>query len=158
MRIFLPLICVLGLLLIAGYVIYAQNQSAQNQPVNDKAKVVNNENNSNFWAGISINQPVFRGSTAGLNLSFALVNDGKTVIDPKISSSKLVVNGKEISVFLITSGPEDNKFSRLPSGDYILFARNFGEAFKNSGTYHIYWKGDEFRSSEIVLRVLPDIK
>jgi len=161
MRISLPLLCLLGFLLMAGYVMHTQDRSVKTKPVNGKAgavQTVNNETDRELWAGISSNQPVFRGSPTNLNITFTLVNDGQAAVDPKIDTAKLVVNGEELSVFQFMDGPRDDRWNSLPPGDYILFARGSGEMFKQPGIYRLSWKGEGFQSPEIVVRVLPEIK
>ena len=111
-----------------------------------------------LWASLSVNQPVFQeGDTDRLNLSFALVNDGAKLINPKVSRSKLVVNGKALadSDFLLGNGPRDARFEALSPGDHLLFGYALGKVFARPGSYRVCWEGEGFRSAEITFRVLP---
>jgi len=69
-----------------------------------------------FWAGMSVNQPLFRAGhdTNLLQFSFALVNESDKVIDPKIPGyPRLVVNGKELDLSSIPgTGPHGTGDSR----------------------------------------------
>jgi RNA polymerase sigma factor (sigma-70 family) len=133
----------------------SRGQAPQPGPGAGKAQVT--EEVKTLWAGLSVNQPIFReGDINLLQLTFTLVNDGDKVIDPKITSSKIVVNGNALpdSAFIFGNGPRDARFAALPPGDYLLFGSGLGSRFKKPGVYRVYWEGNGFRSAEIVFRVL----
>jgi RNA polymerase sigma factor (sigma-70 family) len=111
-----------------------------------------------LWAGISVNLPVFHeGDTAALQLFFTIVNDTDQVIDPKIIDSKIIVNGKALadSAFIFGNGPRDGRFTALPAGDVLEFGAGLGRYFDKPGVYRVSWRGEAFRSPEVVFRVLP---
>ena len=111
-----------------------------------------------IWAAISVNEPVFvQGWTKNLQIYFTLVNDGSETVNPDISSSQIVVNGKawEDSVNIFGNGIRDNRFEALPVGDYLLFTYALGDRFTTPGIYRVSWKGSGFESQEIIFRVLP---
>ena len=68
-----------------------------------------------LWAGMSVNQPLFRvGQTTNLiQFSFALVNESDKVVDPKITGyPRLIVNGKELYFSSIPGvGPRERLLS-----------------------------------------------
>src|SRR5262249_54659957 len=90
-------------------------------------------------------------------ITFTLVNDGNQVIDPKIPSARIVVNGKPLpdSGLIFGNGPRDARFTALPPGDHLLFGYALGSHFKKPGVYRVHWEGEGFRSPEVVFRVLP---
>jgi hypothetical protein len=112
-----------------------------------------------LWAGLSVNHPIFRVDHAkDLRIELTLVNDGDKVIDPKISESHLVINGKELpdSGLILGGVQKDARIKALSPGESLLFDRPVGDRFKEPGTYHVAWKGAGFQSPEIVIRILPD--
>jgi hypothetical protein len=113
----------------------------------------------NLWAAVSVNHSVFKqGQKNDLKVEFTLVNDGAKVIDPKIAESRLVINGKELagSGPILSSGLKDAQINTLSPGGNLQFGIALGDHFKEPGTYRVAWKGAEFQTPEIVLRVLPD--
>ena len=110
-----------------------------------------------LWAALTANHAVFRrGETNGLNVEFTLVNDGGVTVDPKIGESRIVVNGEELadSGLILGNGPRDARFAALPPGDYLRFSYALGDHFKEPGVYRVSWRGADFRSPEVVFRVL----
>jgi hypothetical protein len=111
------------------------------------------------WAALSVNHAAFRqGEIKNLAIEFTLVNDGDTVVDSKIADSRIVVNGKDLadSGFILGNGPRDARFNALPPGDRLRFSYALGEQFPEPGVYQVSWRGKQFRSPEVVIRVLPD--
>jgi RNA polymerase sigma factor (sigma-70 family) len=111
-----------------------------------------------FWAGMSVNKPLYRAgqNTNLLQFNFALINESGKVIDPKISGyPRLIVNGEELDLTRIPGvGPRDGRFKALPPGDNLQFGMGAGQFFDKPGVYRVYWQGEEFRSNEIVFRVM----
>jgi hypothetical protein len=112
-----------------------------------------------LWAAISINQPIFeQGQLDKLQLYVGVVNDGDRPVDPKLESSQLFVNGKALKdwQYTMSNGIRDNRFNRLPPGDYLCPAPGIGRYFKTPGIYKVILKGDGYASNEIVFRVLAN--
>ena len=111
-----------------------------------------------LWAALSVSRPLFHaGATKELLIHFTLVNDGSKLIDPKIESSKIIINGKELgdSGFILSNGPRDARWHALPPGDTLEFAYALENYFKEPGIYKVAWKGDDFETPPIVFRVMP---
>jgi|ERR1035438_3655821 hypothetical protein len=50
-----------------------------------------------LWAAISVQNPVFPKNRAyDLAITFAIVNDGRTPVNPGLGSSRLFINGVEL--------------------------------------------------------------
>ena len=112
-----------------------------------------------LWAALGVNHAVFRrGEAKGLNVEFTLVNDGEAIIDPKIGESRIVVNGEELadSGLILGNGPRDARFAALPPGEHLRFGYALGDHFQEPGVYRVSWRGANFRSPEVVFRVLPE--
>jgi len=137
----------------------AQARSAQVVFTANKAGTTDQPKAGSLWAVLSVNHPLFKaGQTKDLRIEFTLVNDGDGVTDPKISESRIVINGKELadSGLILGSGPNDARFKALSPGDSLQFSLLLGDEFKEPGTYRVSWKGRGFQSPEIVLRILPE--
>lgn len=112
----------------------------------------------NLWAAVAINDPLFQeGRTEKLMIYFALVNDGDSVVDPEIESSKLIINGTELndSGLIFGNGPRDARWKALPPGKSLLFGYAMKSYFQKPGTYAVSWKGSDFETTPIVFRILP---
>jgi hypothetical protein len=145
----------------------AQVQAAQAQFVSRATAVPSDHpkegssdpNRAGLWAALGVNHVVFRrGELKGLTIEFTLVNDGEVTIDPKIVESRIVVQGKELadSALFLGNGPRDARFAALPPGEHLSFAYSLGDHFKEPGIYRVSWRGANFRSPEVVFRVLPN--
>src|SRR5260370_39280226 len=103
------------------------------------------ESETKLWAAITASKPVFEEGegTMALQVDFALVNEGKKVVDPEIRSSHLFVNGKELKDwdFIIANGLRDDRFTALPPGDHLSFGYDLGNHFQKPGIYKLHWKG-----------------
>ena len=111
-----------------------------------------------LWASISVNEPVFsEGGTDRLQIFFALVNDGKTTVNPKTNTSHLWINGEEVKdwSFIEGNGPRSSDRTALPPSASLKFTYAMGDHFKKPGTYKVRWEGENFKASEITFRVLP---
>jgi hypothetical protein len=112
-----------------------------------------------LWAGLSVNHPIFKtGQTKDLRIEVTLVNDGDKLIDPKIAESRIIINGKELSDsgLILTSEQKGARFKALSPGESRQFACLLGDRFKEPGIYRVSWKGADFRSPEIMLRILAE--
>jgi hypothetical protein len=113
-----------------------------------------------LWAAISVTAPIldWDASTGRpFMVYFALVNDGAKAVNPEVEASQLLVNGKELEdwSFIISNGPRDARWKKLPAEDYLNFAYNLGKYFEKPGIYKVLWKGKGFQSPELVFRVMP---
>jgi archaellum component FlaG (FlaF/FlaG flagellin family) len=145
-------ILVVGLLIVADLPNRVQGDENKQKPAKAVKKV---------WAGISVNQAIFRQEEledqGALLIKFALVNDGDKTAATDVDSWRIIVNGKQMSerntslMFGNGSRMEDT----LPPGGHSQVAKAMGVYFKNPGTYKVSWKGKTFESSEITFRVLP---
>src|SRR5438477_5099998 len=79
-----------------------------------------------IWAAVtSVPGPlVTAGQVERLQIHFAMVNDGNKPIDPKVSSWRLNINGKDHpdSEFMFANGPRDDRWKSLPVGDCLQFS------------------------------------
>ena len=144
-----------GALLVLPYVLTLQQAAlaAAKLGTSDQKK------SGRLWAGLSVNHPIFiAGQTKDLRIEFTLVNDGDSVIDPKIEDSRIVINGKERtdSGLIFSSVENGSRFRALSPGESLQFDCLLGDQFREPGTYRISWKGAGFESPEIMLRVLPE--
>ncbi len=117
-----------------------------------------NQKRPKLWASLSVSRPLFHaGWTKELLIHFTLVNDGSKTIDPKIESSKIIINGVDLenSGFILSNGPRDGRWRALPPGDSLEFTYTLGDYFKKPGVYRVSWKGENFETSTIVFRVMP---
>ncbi len=108
-------------------------------------------------ATLSVNHQTFmEGATDKLLLTFTLVNNDRKVIDPRIGSSKIVVNGKALadSAFILGNGPRAANSDALPPGDRLTFGYALGQHFERPGVYRVHWEGEGFLSPQIIFRVL----
>jgi len=112
-----------------------------------------------LWAAISVPQPIFYEShIEDLQMSFALVNDGGSTVDPKIGSSHLLINGVEPQdwSFVIGNGPRNEWFKALPPAQVLQFGYQLGPRyFQKPGIYIVRWEGENFKSPELTFRVVP---
>jgi hypothetical protein len=126
-----------------------------------------------LWAAVSVSDTLLNwGDLAWKTelrppfmIHFYMVNDGDKVVDPKIGSSQLCINGKECKgrdgldwPHIVANGPHDNRHEALPPGDYLSFGYALGKYFKKPGIYRVKWKGEAFEASEVVFRVMPPEK
>jgi hypothetical protein len=111
-----------------------------------------------LWAGISVGQPILsEGAVERLQISFGVVNDGSTTVDPRIGASQLSINGVEPKdwVYVINNGIRTAEFQALPPGHFLSFSYGLGRYFAKPGVYTVRWWGQNFRAQPITLRVLP---
>jgi hypothetical protein len=137
----------------------AQARSTQAALVATKVGTIDQTKAGSLWAGLNASHAIFKaGQTKDLRIEFTLVNDGDKVIDPKIADSRIVINGKERtdSGLIFSSVEKGGRFRALSPGESLQFDCQLGDRFKEPGTYRISWKGADFRSPEIVLRILPE--
>ena len=114
--------------------------------------------NVSLWASITVPEPVFReGNTANVRISFAIVNDGASPLNPRIGSSHLRINGVEPAgwPFLINNGIRSLTHDWLPPGRFLQFAYDLGKYFERPGVYALEWYGEDFKAPTLTFRVLP---
>jgi hypothetical protein len=117
-----------------------------------------NQEHPKLWASLSVSRPLFHaGWTKELLIHFTLVNDGSKTIDPRIESSKIIINGVELenSGFILSNGPRDRRWRAVPPGDSLEFTYALEDYFKEPGIYRVSWKGDNFETPTIVFRIMP---
>jgi hypothetical protein len=115
------------------------------------------ERQESLWAGLSVNRPLFKlGQTKDLSFEFTLVNDGDKLIDPEIAESRIVINGKELAETgsILGKAASDARFKELAPGKRLEFACSLGNYFNEPGIYRVSWKGANFQSPEIVVRIM----
>jgi len=90
-------------------------------------------------------------------INFTVTNDGNRTVDPKIDSSKIIVNGKELddSALILGNGPRGANWNALPPGGTLQFGYNLAKYFQASGIYRVSWKGQAFEAPTIEFRVVP---
>jgi hypothetical protein len=112
-----------------------------------------------LWAAISVPQPIFyQDRIEDLQISFALVNDGGSTVNPNVESSHLFINGVEPQdwSFVISNGPRNEWFKALPPAQDLLFGYQLGPRyFQKPGIYTVRWEGENFKSPELTFRVVP---
>ena len=113
-----------------------------------------------LWAGISVPQTVFNEAQAKkLQVSFAVVNDGTSTVNPKMAASHLSIIGIEPKDWpiIIINGLHSPEFFALPPGHFLSFGYQLGDRyFAKPGVYTVRWWGDNFTAAPITFRVLPD--
>jgi hypothetical protein len=111
-----------------------------------------------LWAAMSVQQPVFaKTRTNELTITFAVVNDGDSTVNPGIASSHLFINGVELKewAFISSNGPSTSFHTALPPKRALLFTCGCGQYFSKPGVYTLRWQGESFKASDITFRVLP---
>ena len=122
------------------------------------ASVEQDRSRPRLWAAISVSEPLFQeGWTKDLSIHFTLVNDGGETLDPQLTASNIIINGKELKEtgFILGNGPRDARWNALPPGESLRFNYALGEYFKEPGIYEVAWKGKGFEAPAIVFRVMP---
>jgi hypothetical protein len=136
-----------------------ERASAQAAFVAAKLGTADQKKAGSLWAGLSVNHTVFKvGQRKDLRIEFTLVNDGDKVIDPKITDSRIIINGKELSnsELVLSSVQKSARSGALAPGESCQFVCLLGDQFKEPGIYRVSWKGAGFQPREIVLRILPE--
>ena len=86
-----------------------------------------------LWAAICVQNPVFQKSRAyDLAITFAILNDGRTPVNPGLGSSRLFINGVELHDWhmIVTNGPCTSFCEELPPGRTLLFSKGLGNYFQ----------------------------
>jgi|SRR6266851_2447062 len=112
----------------------------------------------NLWAAMSVSRPIFqKGQAEHVSITFAIVNDGHTTVNPMFGPTRLFINGTELKEWnLISSnGPKSSYNDALPPGHFIEFGYDFGKYFERPGIYILRWEGPAFSATEITFRVMP---
>jgi hypothetical protein len=112
-----------------------------------------------LWVATGVAHPVYQlADAATLVVSFEVVNDGDSVVDPGIGSSRLFINGAEPSGwnFIINNGLRNSYFWALPPGERLSFGYELGPRyFSTPGVYTVSWQVGSFLSPPVTFRVLP---
>ncbi len=120
----------------------------------------------------SDNSPSAKGLVAKIGLSqsdptvetvpemfvkFSLKNPGKVSVNPALTQTELVIDGKpfEQSAQLFGNGPRDARFSSLPAGETIDFSYAIGYYFRKAGEHTLVWRGPGFEPVQIKFWVAP---
>jgi hypothetical protein len=137
----------------------APKEAAQASQATVRLGTADQKKAESLWAVLSVNHPVFRaGQTKDLRIEFTVINDSDKPIDPKITESQILINGKELgdSGLILSSVQKGDRSEALPPGQSLRLDCLLGDCFKEPGIYRVSWKGAGFHSPEIVLRILPD--
>jgi hypothetical protein len=111
-----------------------------------------------LWAAMSINQPVFsKNRTDNLNLTFAIVNDGDSTVNPGVAKSHLSINGVELKewAFINSNGPMTSFDTNLPPKRTLTHGYSLGKYFQKPGVYTLRWWDENFKAPDLTFRVLP---
>jgi hypothetical protein len=112
-----------------------------------------------LWAAISVSQAIFyEPGAANVQISFGVVNDGTSTVNPNIGASRLSINGIEPKdwPFIINNGIRSLEHEALPPGHFLSFSYVLGDRyFAKPGVYTVRWWGDDFKAQPITFRVLP---
>lgn len=111
-----------------------------------------------LWAGISVPEPVFSAANvARLQIFFAVVNDGSVPVNPDVEASHLLINGAEPKDwrFIIGNGLRTEYFRSLPPNHTLGFSYQLGRLFVKPGIYSVRWESANFKSADLVFRVVP---
>jgi len=115
---------------------------------------------SKLWAGISVSRPVFsEADSTGLLFTFAVVNDGTSDANPDLESSHLFINGVERQdwTFVIFADLRSPYFRSLPPGRTIFVGYLLGRYFQKPGVYTVRWESANFKSADLVFRIVPNL-
>jgi len=110
-----------------------------------------------LWAAMSVQNPVIpKNRINDLTLTFAIVNDGDSTVNPGVAKSHLYINGVELKQweFINTNGPHTTRHTALPPGKALEFSCGCGQYFSKPGVYTLKWYGDGFKASNLTFRVL----
>jgi hypothetical protein len=113
-----------------------------------------------LWAGMSVSEPVaIEGSTAHIELYFAIVNDGNEPIDANelFALSDLSINGVPFGGWRITAGNGPRSAGPLQPGDALRLNFELGKYFEKPGVYTVSWSGPGYKASDITFRVLAKV-
>lgn len=93
-----------------------------------------------------------------LVVHFKLKNESSRHVDPELTKSELVIDGKPLkeSALLFGSGPRDKRFSSLPPGDKLEFAYPLGHYIQEPGTHTLVWRSKGYRQSELTIKVAKE--
>jgi hypothetical protein len=112
-----------------------------------------------LWAAVGVTKPLFQlYEMQQMALSFIVVNDGTTTVNPRINSSRLLINGVEPKDWgiVIMNGLRTPDFESLAPGKILSFGYQLGPRyFSSPGTYSVRWEGENLKSAEVIFRVMP---
>jgi hypothetical protein len=111
-----------------------------------------------LWAGLAVNHSVVqRGATNELIVEFTLVNDAERPLDPKITDSRIIIDGVVAgdSGLIFGNGPPARREPLAPGG-HLQFTCALGRYVPAPGVHQLVWEGAGFRSPKLTIRVLPE--
>jgi hypothetical protein len=119
-------------------------------PVPTQRIEVRTNPNAKLWASVYVSKALVHVSEVDkLQVSFVVVNDGPTVVDPRIGASHLLVNGTEPRAWSldINNGIQTSSFAALQPGKVVEFSKQLGPAyFRKPGVYTLKWQAPDFTS------------
>jgi len=113
----------------------------------------------NLWAAVTVSTPILDWDAFTVDpfmVYFGLVNDGEKTVNPEITASQLLVNGKVLKEWplIVGRGLSTDQWEKLPPKTPIAFGYNLGKYFEKPGVYRLVWKGKTFESLEVMFRVM----
>lgn len=120
------------------------------------AKSVEEGQDKPLLASMILSAPIFTvESVPDLLVKFALKNTGKVPVDPAITRSELLIDGKvyKDSALLFGNGPRDGRFKSLAPGEKIEFSYPLGHFFPEAGDHVLLWRGVSFKDTRVPVKV-----
>ena len=113
-----------------------------------------------LWAVLGVSKPILQLSEAEkMSLDFYVVNDGPTVADARIESTRLFINGVRLVAWensISANGLRNEYFNALPPGKILQFGYQLGPRyFATPGIYTVQWEGPDYKSPPLTFRVMP---
>ena len=116
------------------------------------------QRHAKLWAAMTVQQPVIpKNRTNDISLTFAIVNDEDSTVNPGVPKSHLLINGVELKEweFISSNGPGTSFDSALPPNRAWMKTYSLGKYFQKPGVYTVRWWGENFKAVDLTFRVLP---
>jgi hypothetical protein len=86
---------------------------------------------------------------------FELINTGKSNLNPAISGTVIVIDGKPLqdSAFILGNGPRDASFENLAPDKKLQFAYQLDRFFTKPGRHTVMWRGKNFQSNTAAVNI-----
>jgi hypothetical protein len=99
--------------------------------------------------------PLAMAARSAYQLGFTYTNLGRTVVDPRLASSQLLVNGAPDPnwAFTVSNGPRDARWNALPPRDTLQFGYALGTLFPAPGRYTVVWRVGTVDSAPLIVEV-----